>query len=207
MGESVTIAALQLRNRPGHAAERHEAIESGVARAVDAGAQLVVLPELSHSAYVPNAAAWDLGEALDGPSVQHVRSLARRHGVHLGAGLVLREGDDVVNAYLLADDAGEVAGVVRKRCPETYCFLPVDGPVAIDTRWGRVGVAICADNHRVDTFERVRAAGVRLHLMPHAWPMPVRAGSSATPTWRFRPRLPATSAVSTPTTSARRRCS
>ena len=142
----------------------------------EGGGLLVVLPELSHSAYVPNAAVWGLGEALDGPSVQHVRTSARRHGVHLGAGLVLLEGDDVVNAYVLADDAGEVVGVVRKRFPETYCFLSVDGPVAIDTRWGRVGVAICADNHRIDTFERVRAAGVRLHLMPHAWPMPVRAG-------------------------------
>ena len=176
MDASVTIAAVQLRNDPGEAEERRAAIAAAVARAADVGAHLVVLPELSHSAYVPNAAVWGLGEALDGPSVAHVRALARDHRVHLGAGLVLREGEDVVNAYVLADDAGEVVGVVRKRFPETYCFLSVDGPVAIDTRWGRVGVAICADNHRIDTFERVRAAGVRLHLMPHAWAMPVRAG-------------------------------
>ena len=176
MSGAVTIAAVQLRNRPGQADERRAAIEACVARAADAGAQIVVLPELSHSGYVPNATTWELGESLDGPSVRHVRSLARRHRVHVGAGFVLREGDDVVNAFLLADEAGEVVGVVRKRFPETYCFLPVDGPVAIDTRWGRVGVAICADNHRVDTFLRVRSAGVSLHLMPHAWPMPARAG-------------------------------
>jgi N-carbamoylputrescine amidase len=176
MAESVKIAAVQLRNRPGRAEARRAGIEACVARAAEAGAQLVVLPELSHSGYVPNAAAWELGESLDGPSARHVRALTRRHRVHLGAGFVLREGDDVVNAYLLADDAGEVAGVVRKRFPEAYCFLPIDGPVAIDTRWGRVGVAICADNHRVDTLQRVRSAGVRLHLMPHAWPMPARAG-------------------------------
>ncbi len=176
MGESVTIAALQLRSRPGQAEERRAAIAGGVARAAENGAQVVVLPELSHSGYEPNAAVWDLAEPVDGPSVQHVRALAARHRVHLGAGLVLREGDDIVNAYLLADDAGELKGVVRKRYPETYCFLPVDGPVAIETRWGRFGVAICADNHRVDTFERVRAARVRLHLMPHAWPMPVGTG-------------------------------
>lgn len=172
----VTIAAVQLRNRTGPVEERRVAIEAWVARAAEAGAQIVVLPELAHSGYVPNAATWGLGEPLDGPSVRHVRALARRHRVHLGAGLVLREGDDVVNAYLLADDAGGIAGVVRKRFPETYCFLPVDGPVAVETRWGRIGIAICADNHRVDTLRRVRSAGVRLHLMPHAWPMPARAG-------------------------------
>jgi N-carbamoylputrescine amidase len=172
----VTVAVVQLRNRPDRVEERRAAIEAWVARAAEAGADLVVLPELSHSAYVPNAASWELGEPLDGPSVRHASALARRHRVHLGAGFVLREGDDVVNAYLLADDAGEVAGVVRKRFPETYCFLPVDGSVVIDTRWGRIGVAICADNHRIDTLERVRSAGVRLHLMPHAWPMPARAG-------------------------------
>jgi len=133
MDASVTIAAVQLRNDPGEAEERRAAIAAAVARAADVGAHLVVLPELSHSAYVPNAAVWGLGEALDGPSVAHVRALARDHRVHLGAGLVLREGEDVVNAYVLADDAGEVVGVVRKRFPETYCFLSVDGPVAIDT--------------------------------------------------------------------------
>ncbi len=176
MGESVTIAALQLRNRPGQAEERRAAIASGVARAAEAGAKIVVLPELSHSSYVPNVAVWDLAEPLAGPSVQHVRALARRHRVHLGAGLVLREGDDIVNAYVLADDEGELNGIVRKRYPETYCFLPVDGPVTVETRWGRIGVAICADNHRIDTFERLGSAGVRLHLMPHAWPMPVATG-------------------------------
>ncbi len=133
MDASVTIAAVQLRNDPGEAEERRAAIAAAVARAADVGAHLVVLPELSHSAYVPNAAVWGLGEALDGPSVVQVRALARDHRVHLGAGLVLREGEDVVNAYVLADDAGEVVGVVRKRFPETYCFLSVDGPVAIDT--------------------------------------------------------------------------
>jgi N-carbamoylputrescine amidase len=85
-------------------------------------------------------------------------------------------GVDVVNAYVLIDDGGVVAGMVRKRFPEAYCFLPVDGAVTVETRWGPIGVAICADNHRIETFERVRAAGVRLHVMPHAWPMPVGSG-------------------------------
>ena len=174
----VTIAAVQLGNRTGPVEERRAAIEAWVARAAEAGAQIVVLPELAHSGYVPNAAAWEQGEPLDGSSVRHARALAARHRVHLGAGVVLREGDDVVNAYLLVDDAGEIAGVVRKRFPETACFAPVDGPVSVDTRWGRIGIAICADNHRIETVRRVRAAGVRLHLMPHAWPMPTRAGGT-----------------------------
>lgn len=169
---------MQLRNRIGPADERHAAIEAWVARAAAAGADLVVLPELSHSGYLPNARTWRQAEPLAGPSVGHLRALAARHRVHLGAGVVLRDGDDVVNAYVLADDAGGIAGVVRKRFPETYCFAPVAGPVAVDTRWGRIGVAICADNHRVETLRRVQAAGVRLHLMPHAWPMPVRAGGA-----------------------------
>ena len=176
--EAITVAAVQVRNRPDRPEERRAAIEMQVARAAEAGAELILLPELSHSGYVPNGTVWDLAETMDGPSVRHVRSLARRHRVYLGAGLVLREGDDVVNAYLLADDAGEVAGLVRKRYAETYCFLPVDGAVAIGTRWGRIGVAICADNHRADTLNRVRAAGVRLHLMPHGWPMPTQVGGA-----------------------------
>ena len=176
--EAITVAAVQLRNRPDEPEDRRDAIETLVARAADAGAEFVALPELSHSGYVPNGTVWDLAEPMDGPSVRHVSSLARSHRVHLGAGLVLREGDDVVNAYVLADDTGEIVGMVRKRFAETYCFLTVDGSVAIDTRWGRIGLAICADNHRADTLQRVRAAGVRLHLMPHGWPMPTQVGGA-----------------------------
>ena len=176
MPDTLTIAALQLKNRPDRPDERWQAIEAWVARAADAGAQLVVLPELACSAYVPNAASWDLGEPLDGPSLRRLRALAVRHRVHVGGGVVLREGDDVVNAYVLVDDAGDLVGVVRKRYPETFCFEQGDGSVALETRWGRIGIAICADNHRLDTLQRLRAESVRLHLMPHAWPMPTQAG-------------------------------
>ncbi len=87
----VTIAVVQLRNRPDRVEERRAAIEAWVARAAEAGADLVVLPELSHSANVPNAASWELGEPLDGPSVRHAcafgpaRLRGRRAG-RLGGG-------------------------------------------------------------------------------------------------------------------------
>jgi predicted amidohydrolase len=126
VSDRVTIAAVQLRNRPDDTEGRREAIGALVERGARGGADLVLLPELSHSAYVPNARVWELAEPLDGSSLEHARALARRHRVHLGAGLALREG--------------------------------------------------VSDNHRIETFERVRAAGVRLHVMPHAWPMPVGAG-------------------------------
>lgn len=176
MADTLTIAALQLLNRPHQADARWEAIEAWTARAAAARAQFVVLPELACSGYVPNGSAWDQGEPVDGPSLSAVRVMAARHRVHMGVGVVLREGDDLVNAYALVDDAGQLVGIVRKRYPETYCFASGDGSVALETRWGRIGIAICADNHRLDTLQRLRAAGVRLHLMPHAWPMPTGAG-------------------------------
>jgi N-carbamoylputrescine amidase len=174
----VTVAAVQLENRPGRPEATRNATERLVARAAAAGADLVVLPELSACGYVPNDAVWELAEPLDGPAVRHARDLARRHRVHLGTGLVERSGYDLYDTYVVIDPEGAIAGAVRKHDAETACFRPGRGDVAIETALGRLGVSICADNHRIDGFERVRAARVDLLLMPHGWPMPTGAGGA-----------------------------
>jgi N-carbamoylputrescine amidase len=173
---ALTVAAVQLENRPGAPAATRAATERLVARAAEAGADLVVLPELSATGYVPNDAVWDLAEPIDGRALRHARDLARHHRVHLGTGFVERAGDDLYNTYALIGPDGGVLGSVRKHHPETACFRPGSGDGAIETPFGRVGVAICADNHRLEGFERMRTARVDLLLMPHAWPMPPSAG-------------------------------
>jgi N-carbamoylputrescine amidase len=80
------------------------------------------------------------------------------------------------STYALIGPAGELAGLVRKHDPETACFRPGAGDGVIETAFGRVGVAICADNHRLVGFERMRAGRINLLLMPHAWPMPPAVG-------------------------------
>jgi N-carbamoylputrescine amidase len=175
---TLRIAAVQLENRPGDPLETRAATERLVARAAEAGAELVVLPELSATGYVPNDSVWDLAEPLDGPSLRHARDVAARHRVHLGTGFAERDGEDLYNTYVLIDPDGAMLGSVRKHDPETACFRRGSGDVAIETALGRIGVAICADNHRVAGFERMRAARIDLLLMPHAWPMPPVAGGA-----------------------------
>jgi N-carbamoylputrescine amidase len=175
---TLTIAAVQLENRPNDPAATRAATERLVARAAEAGADLVVLPELSATGYVPNDAVWDLSEPLDGPSLRHAREVAARHRVHLGTGLVERDGDDLYNTYALIGPDGALAGSVRKHDPETACFRPGAGDGVVETAFGRVGIAICADNHRQTGFERMRRAGIDLLLMPHGWPMPPGVGGA-----------------------------
>jgi predicted amidohydrolase len=175
---SLTIAAVQLENRPGDPAATRTATERLVGRAAEAGAELVVLPELSASGYVPNDAVWDLAEPFDGPSLRHARDVAVRHRVYLGTGFVERAGADLYNTYAVIGPDGALAGSVRKHDPETACFRPGHGDGVIETVHGRWGVAICADNHRLAGFERMRAARVDLLLMPHGWPMPPHVGGA-----------------------------
>jgi predicted amidohydrolase len=133
---TLTIAAVQLENRPGDPAATRAATERLVARAAEAGADLVVLPELSATGYVPNDTVWDLAEPLDGPALRHAREVAVRHRVHLGTGFVERDGTDLYNTYALIGPDGALTGSVRKHEPETACFRPGAGDGVVETTFG-----------------------------------------------------------------------
>jgi predicted amidohydrolase len=59
-----------------------------VARAAAAGAQLVVLPEMCTTGFTMDPSQ---AESLDGPSVHALGNLAAAAGVHLLAGVAVRE--------------------------------------------------------------------------------------------------------------------
>jgi N-carbamoylputrescine amidase len=62
MGErrSVRVAAVQVESRHGLIEANHEHATPFIEKAVLAGTQLAVLPELFATGYIPNAALWDL---------------------------------------------------------------------------------------------------------------------------------------------------
>jgi N-carbamoylputrescine amidase len=172
--KSITVAVAQIASQPGQISANQQHSLPFIETAVSQGAQLVILPELFASGYIPNQTIWQYGEALDGPTVTWLRQTTARLGIYLGAGFVEIAGNDFYNSFALAAPDGNLAGCARKNRAETYCFKHGDGRHFIETSLGKIGVGICADNHFTAFLNLMQNSGIDLLLMPHASPTPYK---------------------------------
>ncbi len=179
--QSITVAVVQVASQPGQISANHQHALPFIETAVSQGAQLVILPELFASGYIPNQTIWQYGETLDGPTVTWLRQTAARLGIYLGVGFVEIAGDDFYNSYALAAPNGELAGCARKNWAETYCFKYGHGRHLIETALGTIGVGICADNHFTAFMRLMQKSDVDLLLMPHASPTPYQTSRTVSP--------------------------
>ena len=133
--------------------ERNVALHCAYAdRAREAGAQLVVFPELSLTGYGIKDLNWDLAVHPDNPPKIYAPLLERSKGIAIIAGGV-EEGDSfgMYNSAFLFQD-GVMRSVHRKTYPPTYgmfeemrYFSRGTSVRAFDTPLGRLGVLICED--------------------------------------------------------------
>ena len=172
---TIRLAAVQARALPGQIEANLEHAAGLIEQAAGQGAAMVVLPELSTCGYVPNRAIWAVAEARGGRTDRWLAATARRLGIYLGAGAAETDGTDFFNVFTLATPDGEIAGRVYKANAEASIFRRGRAAHLIDTRAGRIGVGICADNQFAATLRVMREQRADLILMPHAWPTPVRA--------------------------------
>ncbi|WP_434608681.1 nitrilase family protein [Pseudomonas sp. R1-7] len=121
------------------------------AKAVDDGANLVVLPELSNTGYffTSRQDAFEHAESVpDGQSVQAWMDFARQHQIYLVAGLTERDGMRLFNTGVLVGPDGFI-GKYRKAHLwnlEKLWFTPGDlGFPVFETPIGRIGLLICWD--------------------------------------------------------------
>jgi predicted amidohydrolase len=144
--------------------------------AADAGARIVVLPELAASGYVFHDAdeARALAEPPDGPTVTGWAERAAAHDVVVVGGFAEDGGDGrLYNSAALVDPGG-VRAVYRKVHlwdREQLVFTPGDEPPAVvDTTYGRIGVLVCYDLEFPEWSRAVALRGAELLCVPTNWP-------------------------------------
>jgi predicted amidohydrolase len=121
-------------------------------RARQAGAQMVLFPELSLTGYSVKDLNWDLAIRTDAPPDIYAPLLDLSRGISIVAGGIEEGGSfGIYNAAFLCED-GRMSSVHRKVYPPTYgmfeemrYFSRGDAVRAIDTRIGRIGVLVCED--------------------------------------------------------------
>ncbi|MDI3406597.1 carbon-nitrogen hydrolase family protein [Streptomyces cavernicola] len=173
MSSPLRTALLQSSGRPGDVAQNLRILEEAAGRAADAGAGLLVAPEMYLTGYAIGDDIPRLAEPADGPSAEAIAKIAARHGLAVFYGYPERDGQRVFNSAQAIGPDGTPLLNYRKThlfgCFEQDHFTPGDTPVVQAELGGlRIGALICYD---VEFPENVRAhalAGTDLLLVPTA---------------------------------------
>ena len=164
------------------------ALVEAVERAAGEGADMLFTPEMSEvlDRDRARAAGTILPEAQD-VALAAVREAAAKHGiwVHLGS-LALKGDADHRNANraFVIDDTGAIRARYDKlhlfdidlpdgqSIRESAAYAPGGQAVAVDTPWGRLGLAICYDMRFPDLFRSLSDAGATMLSVPAAFTVP-----------------------------------
>ena len=158
-----------------------------IARAAEAGARLVALPEnfalLGRREQDKLAVAEDDGA---GPIQAFLADTARRHGIHLIGGTIPLRGADPQRvraaSLLYGPDGRRIARYDKihlfdvsvgtdggERYRESASIEPGDAVVTADTELGRIGLAVCYDLRFPELFRALLARGAQILVVPSAF--------------------------------------
>ncbi|MGH3321822.1 MAG: nitrilase-related carbon-nitrogen hydrolase [Streptosporangiaceae bacterium] len=174
------VAAIQLRVADGESpADRMAAATAAVRAEAEAGAEVVLLPEM----WLPGYFAFDdyagSAEHLDGETVTALSDLARECRVTLCAGsIVERDGDRLYNTIVLIDGSGEMAATYRKihlygyGSREQRLLTRGEKIVTADHSGVRLGLSTCYDLRFPELYRGMVERGAEVFLVVAAWPFP-----------------------------------
>ncbi|HTY49446.1 MAG TPA: carbon-nitrogen hydrolase family protein [Steroidobacteraceae bacterium] len=184
----VKVAALQLSS--GHeVAANLDAIEGLTREAVDAGAQLVALPENCAFLGLKDTDKLAIAEEPGaGPIQERLAGLARSLGVWLVAGTIalkLAGTPRVAAACLVYDAQGRLAGRYDKihlfdvDIPErgeiyreSANIAPGKSPIVVEIPFGKLGLSVCYDVRFPELYRQLAAQGAQVLLVPSAFTVP-----------------------------------
>jgi predicted amidohydrolase len=172
----VRVACQQLPVEVGQLERNRALTREAVREAVSAGGRLVVLPELSNSGYVFESAeeARACAEPADGATLRAWSEEAERgDAVVVGGFCELGEDGLLYNSAAVVDGGGMLA-VYRKLHlwdREQLVFEPGrDCAPVLETRVGRVGVAVCYDFNFPEVARGLALAGADIVVLPANFP-------------------------------------
>ncbi|HTI96136.1 MAG TPA: carbon-nitrogen hydrolase [Rudaea sp.] len=179
MSKILRVALLQERDH-GSVAANLDAIEAGLRKAAQSGAELVLLQELHNGPYFcqhESTAEFDRAEPIPGPSTARIGALAAELKLVVVASLFERRAAGLYhNTAVVFDRAKDICGKYRKmHIPddpafyEKFYFTPGDlGFEPVQTSVGKLGVLVCWDQWYPEAARLMALAGADLLLYPTA---------------------------------------
>ncbi len=172
------IASQQLAPTVGDPAGNAEICRAAIAQALNAGAQVVVLPELALSGYMFRDAAEARALAItrDDPLLEEWHELSRASGAVIAGGFCeLGDDGNVYNSAVIYPGGDREPAFYRKLHlwdREKLVFTPGDElPPFVDSAVGRVSIVICYDLEFPELTRGIALGGIQLLLVPTNWPL------------------------------------
>jgi predicted amidohydrolase len=167
----IVVAAIQMPSDPLDVAGNLQRADERLRAAHGDGVELAVLPELFNTGYSLCPDFGPYSEAVDGPTITHLRRRSRQWRMAIAAGFVERKGRHLYDSLAFVVPDGGVR-IYRKRNLvfwERFRFRPGRSPLVVPTPFGRVGFAICADMIYKKVWNDYRDR-IDLAVVSAAWP-------------------------------------
>jgi predicted amidohydrolase len=167
----VRIAAVHFQPREGkEPMKKPQLFEPLIAEAGAKKCDLVVLPE-TLTYYGTGLKMHECAESIPGPSTKYFGDLAKKHDLHIVAGLIERDGATIYNTSALIGPDGKLIGKYRKvslpRSEIEAGITPGHEYPVFDTRFGKVGMMICYDGFFPEVARQLTIHGAEVI----AWPV------------------------------------
>jgi predicted amidohydrolase len=175
----VKIAAAQIACVLGDIDANVRKMRDFAGRAKEAGADLVVFPEITDTGYSMPIIQKHATSLTEG-AVPQLRQMAKALGIGIISGIAEREGDAIYNSQVGIDQTGEVIAKYRKAhlfspppVEEDKCFSPGNELVSLPWAGFRLGLTICYDLRFPEIYRTLSSEfGVNLFVVSSAWPFP-----------------------------------
>ncbi len=170
----VNIACAQFEPRVGRLEENREKSVKYVRKAVEEGADFIVLPELANSGYVFNSreeARANSEPIPEGDTSQEWIELAQEHDVYIVGGYSEEVGTRLHNSAVLVGPDGYI-GTHRKVHlwnEEKLWYEPGDQVEVFETPIGRIGMQICYDQWFPELTRIQAVKGADIVAEPTNW--------------------------------------
>lgn len=175
---TVKIAMCQIVCMDGDRRGNLARIELAVGEAAEAGAQIACLPESTIFGWM-NPEAHRRAQPIPGEDSQRLCELARRHKIFLCVGLDEKAGARLYDSALLVDDSGRILLKHRKHILLGELMTPpysAGRKIRVaETRFGRIGVLVCADTHEPEILAQMARLKPDMVLVPYGYAAPEKA--------------------------------
>ncbi len=168
---TVRLATIHFQPREGKtSADKCKSFAPLIEEAASKRADFVVLPE-SLTYYRSGGTYADAAEPVPGPSTKYFGQLAKKHDLHIVAGLLERDKHLIYNVAVLIGPDGEIIGKYRKvtlpRGEIEGGITPGNEYPVFETRFGKVGMMICYDGFFPEVARELSNRGAEVI----AWPV------------------------------------
>jgi len=172
-GSGIKIAMCQIFCLDGDREGNFVRIENAIAEAKQAGAQIACLPESIVLGW-ENPDAHRRAQPIPGNDTVRLGKLAQKYGIFICAGLDEKDEDKLYDSVVLMDDKGEILLKHRKLevLPELMdppYTAAKDVNAVVDTKFGKIGLLICADTHKNEIIGRMAKLKPDLLLVPYGY--------------------------------------